>query len=141
MRRALSDFCPTQFLKVMAAPHRGKILSDIISRNGINQTQLARDLGMSRSNLYRRYEVANLTPAFLRQVGAAIGLDLSPHFPELRPDTSSVVAEPMATYERPSPADCEQRLLQVLGQFAEKVRQYDELKARYDALVAERGKE
>ncbi|MDO7877136.1 helix-turn-helix transcriptional regulator [Hymenobacter sp. ASUV-10] len=122
----------------MAAPHRGQILSDIISRNGINQTQLARDLGMSRSNLYRRYEVANLSPAFLRQVGAAIGLDLAAYFPELRPDTASVVAEPAASYERPAPIDCEQRLLQVLEQFAEKVRQYDELKARYDALLAER---
>ncbi len=123
----------------MAAAHRGKILSDIISQNGINQAQLARDLGMSRSNLYRRYEVANLPPVFLRQVGTAIGLDLAPYFPELRLDTSSIVAEPAAAYERLSPADCEQRLLQVLGQLADKVRQYDELKAKYDALLAERG--
>ncbi|GAB2767786.1 transcriptional regulator with XRE-family HTH domain [Hymenobacter luteus] len=119
----------------MAAQHRGETLLTIIRKNGVNQTQLARDLGMSRSNLYRRYEVANLSPAFLRQVGAAIGLDLSGYFPELRSETN-VVAEPLAAYEIPSPVDCQQRLLQVLEQFAEKVRQYDELKARYDALLS-----
>lgn len=121
----------------MAAQHRGEIIKEIIQQNGVNQTRLAKDLRMSRSSLYRQYDIPNLSFVFIRQVGAAIGYDFSARIKGLVTDPS-MVAEPAAAYPLDSLADCQQRLLRVHEQFMEKVRQYDELKARYEDLLTSR---
>jgi len=123
----------------MATQHRGEIIKAAIRKAGVNQAKLAQVLGMSRSSLYRQYEVPNLSLVFIRQVGEAIGYDFSADIRGLLPAT--VAAEPApAPYASLSPEDYRQKLLQVHEQLAEKVRQYDELLARYEALLAERSK-
>ena len=124
----------------MATQHRGEIVRDIVRKMGINQAQLARALDVSRSSLYRHYEVPNLSLVVIRQIGAAIGYDFSADIRGLAAEASgSVAAEPVAAYHTPDPlADCQARLLRVHEQFMDKVRQYDELQQRYAALLAER---
>ena len=122
----------------MATQHRGEIIKAVIRKAGVNQAQLAQLLGLSRSSLYRQYEVPNLSLLFIRQVGEAIGYDFSADIRGLLP--SNVAAEPPpAPYAPLTPDDYRHKLLQVHEQLAEKVRQYDELLARYEALMAERG--
>lgn len=123
----------------MAAQHRGEILQEVVRKSGVNQARLARDLGIARSNLYRQYSVPNLDFVFIRRVGTALGYDITAHFKGMTAEPA-VVAEPAATYQLDDLSACRQRLLLVHEQFAEKVRQYDELKVRYDALLAERGR-
>ncbi|HET9503154.1 MAG TPA: helix-turn-helix domain-containing protein [Hymenobacter sp.] len=122
----------------MATQHRGEIIKAAIRKAGVNQAKLAQTLGVSRSSLYRQYEVPNLSLAFIRQVGEAIAYDFSTEIRGLLPAVS-VAAEPSAPYAPLSLEDCRGKLLQVHEQLAEKVRQYDELLARYHALLAERG--
>ena len=122
----------------MATQHRGEILQDIVRKTGVNQAQLARALGISRSSLYRHYGVPNLSLVFLRRAGAAIGYDFSAHIRGMVPEASAA-AEPAATYAPDTLAECQAKLLRVHEQFMEKVQQYDELKLRYEALLTERG--
>ena len=121
----------------MATQHRGEILQDIVRKTGANQAQLARALGISRSSLYRQYGIPNLSLVFLRQVGVALSYDFSPHIRGMVPEASAA-AEPAAPYAAETLAECQAKLLRVHEQLADKVRQYDELKARYEALLAER---
>lgn len=121
----------------MAIQHRGEILQQIVRTTGINQAELARRLGISRSSLYRSYDVANLSLVFIRQVGASIGYDFSAHIRGMVPEASAT-AEPAAVYTPETLAECQAKLLRVHEQFMAKVQQYDELKARYEALLMER---
>ena len=123
----------------MAAQSHGEILRQAVHQRAVNQKQLAQQLGISRSTLYEKYEADKLDLAFIERVGQYIRYDFSVHIPELAPPgTSAVVAEPLPTYR--TAADslevCQARLLLVHEQFAEKVRQYDELQAKYNALLA-----
>jgi len=121
-----------------AQPH-GEILRQAVHQRAVNQKQLAQQLGISRSTLYEKYEADKLDLAFIERVGQFIRYDFSTHIPELAPAAApAVVAEPLPTY-RTAPDSleaCQARLLLVHEQFAEKVRQYDELQAKYNALLA-----
>lgn len=120
----------------MATQHRGEIVRDIVRKMGINQAKLARALGVSRSSLYRYYEVRNLSLVLIRQIGTAISYDFSANIRGMAAE-ASVTAEPLVGYGLETLDDFRTKLLQVYEQLAEKVRQYDELKAQYDALLAE----
>ena len=64
--------------------------------------------------------------------------DFSVHIRGMVPEAKSV-AEATAVYAPETLAECQAKLLRVHEQYMEKVQQYDELKLRYEALLAERG--
>ena len=123
----------------MPAQSHGEILRQAVHQRAVNQKQLAQQLGISRSTLYEKYEADKLDLSFIERVGQFIRYDFSTHIPELAP---AVVAEPLPTYRTATDSleACQARLLLVHEQFAEKVRQYDELQAKYNALLAEKTK-
>gem|GEM_PF-2263519 len=126
----------------MPAQTHGEILRQAIHQRAVNQKQLAQQLGISRSTLYEKYEADKLDLAFIERVGQLIRYDFSQHIPETAPlGAATTVAEPLPGYGSPSSLEaCQARLLLVHEQFAEKVRQYDELQEKYNALLAERGR-
>ena len=119
----------------MAKQHRGEIVHEVVLKSGVKVSSLYRALGISRPTLYRRFEDPNLSFEFIRQMGEVIYHNFAEEFKELAP----TVAEPMAVYQLSSVEECKDELLRVYGLYLEKVRQYDELKARYDALLSEQG--
>lgn len=127
----------------MPAQSHGEILRQAVHQRAVNQKQLAQQLGISRSTLYEKYEADKLDLAFVERVGQFIRYDFSAHIPELAPPgASAVVAEPLPTYRTASDSleACQARLLLLHEQFAEKVRQYDELQEKYNALLAKQKK-
>ncbi len=126
-----------------AQPH-GEILRQAVHQRAVNQKQLAQQLGISRSTLYEKYEADKLDLTFIERVGQFIRYDFSVHIPELAPPgTLPAVAEPLPTYRAATDSleACQARLLLVHEQFAEKVRQYDELQEKYNALLARHGRD
>lgn len=126
----------------MPAQTHGETLRQAIHQRAVNQKQLAQQLGISRSTLYEKYEADKLDLAFIERVGQLIRYDFSQHIPEIAsPGAAAAVAEPLPSYGAPGSLEaCQARLLLVHEQFAEKVRQYDELQEKYNALLAERGR-
>lgn len=123
----------------MMQQHRGEIVHQAVRASGFKLKKVYEGLGKSRPTLDRYFDNPDLDWDTIQQIGSIIRHDFSQNFKELR--ALAVVAEPLPTYRAPdSLEDCQARLLLVHEQFAEKVRQYDELKSRYDALVAERNK-
>ena len=119
----------------MAKQHRGEILQEVVLKSGVKVSRLYGALGISRATLYRRFEDPNLDLDFIRRVGEVIYHNFAEEFKELAP----AVAEPAAVYPVSDVEDCKNRLLRVYELYLEKVQQYDELKARYEALLSERG--
>lgn len=117
----------------MAKQHRGEILQDVVLKSGVKVSRLYGALGISRATLYRRFEDPNLDFDFIRRVGEIIYHNFAEEFRELAP----AVAEPVVVYQISSLEECKDKLLQVYGLYLEKTRQYDELKARYEALLSE----
>lgn len=127
----------------MPAQSHGEIIRQAVHQRAVNQKQLAQQLGISRSTLYEKYEADKLDLAFIERVGQFIRYDFSAHIPELAPVAApAVVAEPLPTYRTATDSleACQARLLLVHEQFAEKVRQYDELQEKYNALLAKQKK-
>jgi len=122
----------------MAKQHRGEIVAAAIAKSGMKLARLHAALGISRPTLYRRLEDPNLDFDFIKQVGALIYHDFAEDFRELAAPAASVVAEPAGTYQVASLDECKDRLLRVYDLYLDKVRQYDELKVRYDALLNQR---
>ena len=120
----------------MAKQHRGEIVHEVVLKSGVKVSKLYQALGISRPTLYRRFEDPNLGFEFIRQVGEVIYHNFAEEFKELAP----TVAEPVEVYQLSSVEECKEKLLHVYELYLEKVRQYDELKARYDALLSERGR-
>ncbi len=118
----------------MAKQHRGEIVHEIVLKSGVKAARLCQALGLSRATLNRRYQEPNLDFEFIRRVGEVIYHNFAEEFRELAP----VVAEPVAVYQVGGLDECKDKLLRMYELYLEKVRQYDELKARYDTLLAER---
>ncbi|WP_151087248.1 hypothetical protein [Hymenobacter baengnokdamensis] len=118
----------------MAKQHRGEIVHEVVLKSGVKVSRLYGALGISRPTLYRRFDDPNLEFDFIRRVGEVIYHNFAEEFRELAP----TAAEPVEIYQITTLEECKDRLLRVHEQFMEKVRQYDELKARYDALLSER---
>jgi AcrR family transcriptional regulator len=119
----------------MAKQHRGEIVHEVVLKSGVKVSRLYGALGISRPTLYRRFEDPNLNFEFIQRVGEIIYHNFAEEFKELTP----MVAEPVEIYQIASLEECKDRLLRVYDLYLEKARQYDELKARYDALLSERG--
>ncbi|MGI4884573.1 MAG: hypothetical protein ACRYFR_06400 [Janthinobacterium lividum] len=122
----------------MAKQHRGETVAAAITKSGMKLAKLHAALGISRPTLYRRLEDPNLDFDFIKQVGQLIYHDFGQDFKELAAPVASVVAEPMGTYQVASLDECKDRLLRVYDLYLDKVRQYDDLKVRYDALLNKR---
>lgn len=120
----------------MAKQHRGEILQEVVLKSGVKVTKLYGALGISRATLYRRFEDPNLDFDFIRRVGEIIYHNFAEEFKELAP----TVAEPVEVYQISSLEECKDKLLRVYELYLEKVRQYDELKAKYDVLLSEQNK-
>ena len=118
----------------MAKQHRGEILQEVVLKSGVKVSRLYGALGISRATLYRRFEDPNLDFDFIRRVGEIIYHNFAEEFKELAP----TVAEPVEVYQLASVEECKDKLLRVYELYLDKVRQYDELKARYDALLSEK---
>ncbi|MBF9220142.1 helix-turn-helix domain-containing protein [Hymenobacter ruricola] len=118
----------------MAKQHRGEILQEVVLKSGVKVTKLFAALGISRATLYRRFEDPNLDFDFIKRVGEIIYHNFAEEFKELAP----AAAEPVEVYQIASVEECKDKLLHVYGLYLEKVRQYDELKAKYDALLSEK---
>lgn len=116
----------------MAKQHRGEILQEVVLKSGVKVSRLYGALGISRPTLYRRFEDPNLSFEFIRRVGEIIYHNFAEEFKELAP----TAAEPVEVYQLSSLDECKDKLLQVYELYLEKVRQHDELKARYDALLS-----
>jgi len=116
----------------MARQHRGEVLQEVVLKSGVKVSRLYGALGISRATLYRRFEDPNLDFDFIRRVGEIIYHNFAEEFKELAP----TVAEPVEVYQISSVDECKDKLLRVYELYLEKVRQYDELKGRYDALLA-----
>jgi hypothetical protein len=122
----------------MAKQHRGEVVKEAVLKSGVKITKLYQELGISRPTLYRRFEEPNLAFGFIEQVGALIRHDFAQEFRELAPPAGSAVAEPAPSYQVATLGECKDRLLHVYDLYLEKVRQYDDLKVRYDALLSKR---
>ena len=107
-----------------------------VRKSGVKLSQLFPALGISRPTLYRRFEDPNLDFDFIRRLGEVIYHNFAAEFRELAP---AAAAEPVEVYRVASLEECKDRLLRVYDLYLEKARQYDELKARHDALLNERG--
>ena len=119
----------------MSKQHRGEIVHAAVLRSGVKVARLYQALGVSRPTLYRRFEDPNLDFDFIKRVGEVIYYNFADDFRELAP----AVAEPLELYQVTTLEASKDRLLHVYGLYIEKVQQYDELKARYDALLREKG--
>ena len=117
----------------MAKQHRGEVVKEAVLNSGLTFTGLRKKLGISRPTLYRRFEEPNLSFEFIEKVGALIRHDFAQEFRELAPPASTVVAEPVASYQLDSLGECKNKLLHVYGL-------YTELQEKYAALLAERGR-
>ena len=120
----------------MTKQHRGEILQKVVLKSGVKVSRLYAALGISRATLYRRFEDPNLDFDFIRRVGEITYHNFAEEFKEPAP----TVAEPAEVYQVASVEECKDKLLRVYELYLEKVRQYDELKAKYDALLSEQGK-
>ena len=130
----LAHLWPSLARPEMAKQHRGEIVHEIVLKSGVKAARLCQALGLSRATLNRRYQEPNLDFEFIRRVGEVIYHNFAEEFRELAP----VVAEPVAVYQVGGLDECKDKLLRMYELYLEKVRQYDELKARYDTLLAER---
>ncbi|RZK24587.1 MAG: hypothetical protein EOO63_17065 [Hymenobacter sp.] len=124
----------------MMHQHRGEIVRHAVDASGFKLRKIYEALGKSRPTLDRYFDKPDLDWDIVEQIGEIIRHDFSQNFKELKAPPL-VAAEPLVAYRTvDSLEDCQARLLLLHEQFAEKVRQYDELKTRYDALLAEGGK-
>ncbi|WP_201983315.1 helix-turn-helix domain-containing protein [Hymenobacter rubidus] len=119
----------------MAKQNRGAIVHEAVLKSGKKAAQLCQALGISRATLNRRYQDSNLDFDFIKRVGEIIYHNFAEEFKELVP----LAAEPLEVYQLSSVEEFKDKLLHVYALYLEKVRQYDELKAQYDALLSERG--
>ena len=123
----------------MTYQHRGEIVRRAVKASGLKLRKVYEALGKTRATLDRYFDKPDLDWDTIQKIGEVIRYDFGQDFKQLK--MPAVVAEPIASYRSPdSLEDCQSRLLLVHEQFAEKVRQYDDLKARYDALLAEHGR-
>jgi len=63
--------------------HRGEIVEKVVRKSGYSLTKLADKLEISRNTLYNRFQNANLSYRFIREVGRVLHYDFSAHFPEM----------------------------------------------------------
>lgn len=120
----------------MAKQNRGEVVHEVVLKSGVKAARLCQALGISRATLNRRYQEPNLDFEFIRRVGEVIYHNFGEEFREL---ASAGAQEPVAVYQVGDLDECKDKLLRVYELYLEKVRQYDELKGRYEALLGERG--
>lgn len=64
--------------------HRGEITKKRVKESGVHAVVIHKALNVSRSSLYRFYELANLDLDTILKIGKVIRYDFSKDFPELR---------------------------------------------------------
>lgn len=86
------------------ADHRGAIVEQVLRKNNVNLTKLARQLNIHRSTLYNYFSYPKLDWDMIMDISKIISYDFAKEFPELRSqfskDAASRAEEPIPDYAR-----------------------------------------
>ncbi len=91
----------------MSNKHRGEIVEKAIRLSGIGITDVAKEIGYSRTHMYVFFDDPDLGVDIIIKIGKAIKHDFRKEFPELfMTNPTDVVNEPSVEYMSNSLTDC-----------------------------------
>lgn len=70
--------------------HRGQIVEKLIRKSGYSLTKIAKQLGISRPTLYRKFNEPDLSYPFIANVGHILHHDFTQDFPEFKKEVDLI---------------------------------------------------
>ena len=103
--------------------HRGEIVEKAIRRSGFSLTKLAEKVGISRNTLYNKFKDADLSYAFIMEVGKVIHYDFTLTFPEMKTEIGPTSANPISQHRE----DLLATLWRLEGKYNQLLEKYNKL--------------
>ncbi|WP_373399725.1 hypothetical protein V8V91_08710 [Algoriphagus halophilus] len=80
--------------------HRGEIVNKILRQKGVNLTNLAKSIGVSKPTLYIQLDRSDMFTSYILKIGEELDIDFTQYIPDLNEDLAdNIVSEPVEKIE------------------------------------------